>query len=469
MQHVRRFICVVTLISMTGISYAQEFPIAVGSDTTFSGGAVYGGLNGLVTIHGNSNNQNSITAQLVGASGQLIGPRISLGAVGVMPGAMPVFDGTNYFLVWLEFNGSLKGQFVSTSGSVVGTSSTIATNISTERPMPFSVVFSDSTFLVIFVKVDGHLYGQRVGKTGNLLGSQILISSNLARDFSIAFDGTNFLVIWVEVIPESDKDIFGQFVSKAGSLVGTNFLIDGGQYLSDNPTSLAFDGTRYLLAFHEAPDTNSNWTLMGRFITTSGTIQETIIICDSLKAPQIPSVAFDHSNYLITWMQGSNGSLMARFFSTSGTPIDTPFVVFAPLGNKIPFGGVGFGGGLYLIVATRVDSNFTNGDVYGRFLQPVTGVADEDKLMPASCELSQNYPNPFNPTTTIRYALPQTSFVTLTVYNTLGQTVSLLVHEQKEAGIHNVVFNGDGLASSVYFYRLQAGEYVATKKLILLR
>jgi hypothetical protein len=88
---------------------------------------------------------------------------------------------------------------------------------------------------------------------------------------------------------------------------------------------------------------------------------------------------------------------------------------------------------------------------------------------PREFELMQNYPNPFNPTSRIRYALPRNSFVSLTVVNMLGQQVLRLVNEQQTVGYHDVVFNGDGLASGVYFYRMQAGTFTATKKLILLR
>jgi hypothetical protein len=98
----------------------------------------------------------------------------------------------------------------------------------------------------------------------------------------------------------------------------------------------------------------------------------------------------------------------------------------------------------------------------------ITGV-DELEDIPTVFSLTQNYPNPWNPSTQIRYALPHTSFVTLTVYNTLGQQVAQLVNEQQQAGYHDVVFRGDQLASGVYFYQLRAGAFVETKKLVLMK
>jgi len=99
----------------------------------------------------------------------------------------------------------------------------------------------------------------------------------------------------------------------------------------------------------------------------------------------------------------------------------------------------------------------------------VTGVAHEVTVTyPDRAALEQNYPNPFNPLTTIRYGLPSRSHVTLTVFTTLGQQVATLVEGEREAGYHEARFDGSGFASRVYLYRLQAGEFVQTRKFVLL-
>lgn len=95
-------------------------------------------------------------------------------------------------------------------------------------------------------------------------------------------------------------------------------------------------------------------------------------------------------------------------------------------------------------------------------------VAESD-LAPKKYELQQNYPNPFNPNTTISYSLPQSGFVQLKVYDMLGCEVANLVNEEQAIGNYKIEFIASNLSSGVYFYRLQSGGYVETKKLILLR
>jgi len=83
--------------------------------------------------------------------------------------------------------------------------------------------------------------------------------------------------------------------------------------------------------------------------------------------------------------------------------------------------------------------------------------------------LIQSYHNSFNPTTTIKYELPKAAMVRLSVYDMLGREVSVLVDERKDAGVHEVKFDGSNLASGVYLYRLQAGDFVQARKLVVVR
>lgn len=119
---------------------------------------------------------------------------------------------------------------------------------------------------------------------------------------------------------------------------------------------------------------------------------------------------------------------------------------------------------LYSITAhpgqTNVNFNFT-----------LTDVESQSSSIPEKYSLSQNYPNPFNPTTTIKYSIPNDGFVSLKIYNVLGSEVATLVNEEQSAGNYNVEFRMQNLelSSGTYFYRLQAGNFIQTKKMILLK
>jgi hypothetical protein len=100
-----------------------------------------------------------------------------------------------------------------------------------------------------------------------------------------------------------------------------------------------------------------------------------------------------------------------------------------------------------------------------------TKTEKENDLVPTEFVLYQNYPNPFNPSTSIQYAISSMQYVTLKVYDLLGREVATLVNEEKLAGVYNVQFtiNNVQLSSGIYFYKLQAGSFVETKKMILLK
>ncbi|NNG27841.1 MAG: T9SS type A sorting domain-containing protein [Ignavibacteriaceae bacterium] len=98
-----------------------------------------------------------------------------------------------------------------------------------------------------------------------------------------------------------------------------------------------------------------------------------------------------------------------------------------------------------------------------------TSVEETNNPLLSDFELFQSFPNPFNPTTTINYQIPEFSFVTLKVYDVLGNEVATLVSEEKPTGSYEVEFNATTLPSGIYFYRLQAGSFFETKKMVLMK
>jgi len=98
----------------------------------------------------------------------------------------------------------------------------------------------------------------------------------------------------------------------------------------------------------------------------------------------------------------------------------------------------------------------------------ITSVETKDEI-PTKFELLQNYPNPFNPSTSIEYSVPSSEYVSLKVYDILGNEVAALVNEQKDSGKYRVNFNASSLASGIYIYKIQAGSFIQTRKMMLIK
>lgn len=124
--------------------------------------------------------------------------------------------------------------------------------------------------------------------------------------------------------------------------------------------------------------------------------------------------------------------------------------------------------GIWETVMESPPRNLTGAIVNGRKYGTIVGL-NEDKQLGPSFNLYQNYPNPFNPETTISYSLDKRQLVNLTIYNILGEKVSVLVNNIQEKGNHSVTFNGSKLSSGIYFYSLVANSTKITRNMILIK
>jgi len=181
--------------------------------------------------------------------------------------------------------------------------------------------------------------------------------------------------------------------------------------------------------------------------------------------------------------QASAGDIISIEMIDAGRPLTPSLRLFAPDGTLV---GADIDPNFALIsnVVLRSTGKYTIiatdalGDEVGSYflvlLKSTTDADDNDGSTPAEFAVGQNYPNPFNPRTTISFSLPRTSMVTIDVFNLLGEKIRTLVSQTMPPGDHSVVWdgsdgNGGEVSSGVYFYRLRADEFSATKKMVLLR
>jgi hypothetical protein len=165
------------------------------------------------------------------------------------------------------------------------------------------------------------------------------------------------------------------------------------------------------------------------------------------------------------------GGLASRYWFEIG--IDSTLGMFANIDSLLTdtvkvFGPLMSGKTYYWRVRGGNMSEWGPFSLVRSFSVIITGAGEETQT-PDRFTLSQNYPNPFNPSTQINFAIPEASEVRLGIYDLLGQEVRTLVQEQLQPGTYEISFDGTGLPSGAYFYRLQANGFVATRRLVLLK
>ncbi|MBS1552348.1 MAG: T9SS type A sorting domain-containing protein [Bacteroidetes bacterium] len=117
-----------------------------------------------------------------------------------------------------------------------------------------------------------------------------------------------------------------------------------------------------------------------------------------------------------------------------------------------------------------LDEFFNFKETIDDFGDPITGIVSQSGTQtPNVYALSQNYPNPFNPVTKIDFSIPKSGLVTLKVFDILGKEIATLVNEKLSAGKYETDFNASKLSSGTYYYRIETGDYVETKKMLLIK
>lgn len=271
-------------------------------------------------------------------------------------------------------------------------------------------------------------------------------------------------------------DISLTAVYEADSLINNDVVINEINYNSSensnsgdwielyNKSSNSIDLSGW--AFKDNDDDNEFIIPSGTSIDAGGYL---VLVNDSsLFQTVYPSV----TNYIGSFdFNLSNGGETVRLFSA-----DTVMADVLTYNDKYPWPAGPDGNGKSLSLNDALLNNTdpanwseSNGTGTPGMSNGVVSSNDDNGLKIYSYNLDQNYPNPFNPSTTIRYSVAENSHVKLAVYDILGKEVDILVNEERPAGEYKVLFNASSLASGVYFYTITSGNFIQTKKLILMK
>jgi hypothetical protein len=298
----------------------------------------------------------------------------------------------------------------------------------------------------------------------------------------ICTDGAGGVIItWTDFRSTTDFDIYAQRQGPGGAIV---WVVDG-VVMNNN---VAYDQTDPKIVSDGLFGAILSWTdyrtgttadIYAQRVNSTGAVQWTatgVIICTAA-GDQIQSqlVSDGNNGAYITWEDhrntGNSDIYAQRIASNAAINWAATGYAICTIGNDQLNPMIVSNGNLGAIVVWQDYRSGNNFDIYevGFNTTGVIAIENGGTSIPSEFTLSQNYPNPFNPVTVISYQLAKASNVKLTIYDALGQNVSILIDQSQNAGNYNIEWDASAYPSGVYFYRLEAESFVSNKKMILIK
>jgi Secretion system C-terminal sorting domain len=299
----------------------------------------------------------------------------------------------------------------------------------------------------------------------------------------------------VELFPDQHFTGYYYFWSLGGHLEANWKLADSVSWLEVPPSVSSSDTCTEIIAvlfFFRAPDSLGDYKVT--MSDSNGNWSNVNITCRVTESPE----AFG-PYYVDSLLAGASSDTMEYYYSYKGfqiaclddyAPVDEATLAFQTYPDvpwlkveppdyelslndsiKVKFIYTNDTTGIFFTYLVKTEGSYSHPTYYLYYrsngITPVSVL--NNKNLPKRFSLLQNYPNPFNPSTTINYQIPTSGMVSIKVYDVLGKEVATLVNEEKPAGSYEANFNAANLSSGIYFYKIQSGSFIETKKMILLK
>ncbi len=405
-------------IAICTAEYGQYVPKLIGDG---SGGAI------IMWVDNRNFNNSSIFAQRVNSSGT----------------AQWTANGVTIFFVGLSDNGNPQLTSDGNGGAVI-----------------------------TWVATGSRIYAERVNSNGVAQWNQVRICTapGFQRFPQLTSDGNGGAIIsWEDSRSGSSRDVYAQRVNNSGLQWATNGVPICTAVGDQISLQLTGDGNGGAIIAWEDFRSGNNYDIYTSHVDQNGALPVQLA---SFTGTVVRN-GFIRLNWSTITELNNYGFFIQRRLGNSGTFIELPnsFVPghgttnepqhYSFIDSTLP------GPGTWWYRLKQVDLDGTEHLTDPVSVNVVTSVVE--RVLPTKFGLAQNYPNPLNPSTTIEFGLPRSTHASLKIFNLLGQEIAVLVDEQLPAGIHKAEWNAQDMVSGLYLYRLKAGEFVETKKLLLLR
>ena len=324
----------------------------------------------------------------------IYGTRVTPGGTVLDPQGIPIstqfsderqpaisFDGTNYLLAWvsgISDDSRINGARVTPAGNVLDPSGiAIATTPFKGSP---TLAFDGTNYLVAweyYAAGDSQIYGARVTPAGTVLdpdGNPISTAPYAQSRPALAFDGTNYMVAWADNRSSTEYEIFGTRVSQAGAVLDPDGIQISPPANDECAPALAFDGTNYLVTWQQR--SGRDWNLYGARVTPEGTVldPEAIPISIAPGDQRSPVVAFDGTNYLVVWEDRRSGDdIYAARVTPAGTVLDPAGIAISTDADDEFEPTVAFDGTNFLAAWTDIGQNY---GIFASRVSPAGAVLD---------------------------------------------------------------------------------------------
>lgn len=474
-----------SIISTRAISYTQS-----------SSAVAFDGTNYLAVWADERNGDQDIYGARVNQAGMILDPMsiaISTDTNNQYSSSV-AFDGTNYLVVWADERNfpavytDIYGARVNQAGVVLDPAGIAISNAFYDQESPV-VAFDNLNYLVVWEdRRNGNsnrdIYGTRVNQSGVVLepaGIAICTYQNNQRTPSIAFDGTNYLTVWQDYRSNTSYDVYGARVALNGTVLEPEGIPISTFARYQESTSVAFNGTNYLVTWQD--ERGITCDIYGARVLPSGEVLDPngFIISNANSHQKQPSIAFDGTNYIVVWHDKRNGSFWDIYgakLDLNGSIIDTFSISIQSKDQVSPALAKGPHNQVLITYSGWVDSinNIPANTmrIWGK-LFPGPGIEEEHSTHNASSFLPEIYPNPFKSHTTIRFSLTAQNRVILKIYDISGKPVKSFITSHKPLNTRpRLIWDGTDdsgrkLPNGVYIARFQTMKRAETKQIIFLR
>ena len=313
------------------------------------------------------------------------------------------------------------------------------------------------------------IYYKRSQDEGSNWGADLQLTNAPALSTfpSVTVSGSIVHVVWYD-LRDGNYEIYHKRSTDGGTSWDSDTRLTNDDALSGYP-SVSVSGSTVHVVWHD--DRDLSWDIYYKRSTDGGVSWTADTqLTDDPESSQHPSITVSGPIVHIVWFDDRDGN--AEIYYKRSTDGGISWGTDTRLTNDIAvswYPSVSVSGSAVHVV--WYDNRDGNDEIYydNDPTGGVTGIEAIDLETPREFSLSQNYPNPFNPNTSFSFTIPQSSIVNLTVYDLLGREVALLVNEEKAPGAYTVLWNASGMTSGVYVYRIIAGEFVESRKMILAR